>query len=82
MADLTFGQKAVGLTFNPSGDPTVQDLKEKAAAFIDACQSFREEVGLHGLSDNELESSMMMAVAIREAQAAQMWAVKAVTWEM
>ena len=25
--ELTFGEKAVGLTFNPSGDPTVKRLK-------------------------------------------------------
>ena len=70
---LTFGERAVGLTFNPSGDPLVLDLKQKAAAFIDACHVLRESKG-NG------EIARMYSVAITEAQAAQMWAVKAATW--
>ena len=69
----TFGERAVGLDFNPSGDPTVRELKEEAAAFIDACQKGREAT-----SDPEVKR--MYSVAITEAQTAQMWAVKAATW--
>lgn len=71
---MTFGEKAVGLTFNPSGDPIVQALKEKAAAFIDACQTVKE-------ATQSGEQKRMLSVAITEAQTAQMWAVKAVTWK-
>jgi hypothetical protein len=70
---FTFGERAVGLTFNPSGDPLVLDLKQKAAAFIDACNVGRE-IGA------DAEVKRMYSVAITEAQTAQMWAVKAATW--
>lgn len=72
--ELTYGQKAVGLTFNPSNDPLVQVLKEKAAEFIDACHEARE-------ATESGDKKRMLSVAITEAQTAQMWAVKAVTWQ-
>lgn len=72
---LTFGEKAVGLTFNPSNIEAVQELKERAAAFIDTCNDFRN-------ATEEGEVKRMMSVAITEAQTAQMWAVKAVTWSL
>lgn len=53
--ELTYGEKAVGLTFNPSGDTKVFDIKKTRVN--------------------------LFQVAIVEAQAAQMWAVKAVTWK-
>ena len=33
--ELTFGEKLVGLTFNPSGDPNVQRAKELCAELAD-----------------------------------------------
>jgi hypothetical protein len=33
--DLTFGEKLVGLTFNPSGDPKVQKAKALCAELAD-----------------------------------------------
>ena len=75
MSELTFGQKAVGLTFNPSGDAVVSDLKIKAAAFIDACHALREA------ANQSREVARMASIAITEAQTAQMWAVKAATWK-
>ena len=71
--ELTFGEKAVGLTFNPSGDGRVAELKQLSAALIDACAALRE-----GTTDPEVKR--MYSVAITEAQTAQMWAVKAATW--
>lgn len=70
--EMTFGEKAVGLSFNPSGDTQVGDLKVKAAAFIDACHALR------GQGANK-EVARMASIAITEAQTAQMWAVKAAT---
>lgn len=78
--ELTFGEKAVGLTFNPSNNPTVQDLKEKAAVFIDACQTIRAAQSQQ--DSNGKEIARMASVAITEAQTAQMWAVKAATWSL
>lgn len=71
---MTYGEKAVGLTFNPSGDPQVQKLKELYAQIIDLCDDIRFKAG------NPSEQGRLASVAITEAQTAQMWAVKAATW--
>jgi len=73
MSDLTFGQRAVGLTFNPSGDKDVEQLKQAAAAFIDLCNDLRE-------ATQSGERKRMFSLAITEAQSAQMWSVKGATW--
>lgn len=73
MADLTFGQQAVGLTFNPSGDQTVTDLKQHIADIIDLLNTLRNST-----SDGEVKR--LLSIAITESQTAQMWAVKAATW--
>ena len=70
---MTFGERAVGATFNPSGDHKVTVLKQSAAAFIDACDDWRNEA-----TDSDVKR--MYSLAITEAQTAQMWAVKAATW--
>ena len=72
-SELTFGERAVGLTFNPSGDDAVREMKEQIAAFIDNCHERRE------VTDNP-EIKRMYSIAITEAQTAQMWSVKAATW--
>lgn len=74
---MTYGEKAVGLTFNPSNDPKVQEVKELYAKIIDLCAAGRREA-----SDAEnSEAARLFSVAITEAQTAQMWAVKAITWK-
>lgn len=70
---MTFGEKAVGLAFNPSGDDLVRELKEHYAAIIDILHNDR--------GDNRDERARLASVAITEAQTAQMWAVKAITFE-
>lgn len=72
--ELTFGEKAVGLTFNPSNDPKVQKVKELYAEIIDICNSIRAEAG-HG------EKSRHLSVAITDAETAQMRAVKGITYQ-
>jgi hypothetical protein len=71
---LSFGERAVGLTFNPSGDHEVTVIKQAFAQVIDFCNNARNEEGL------DPEIKRMFSVAITEAQTAQMWAVKAITW--
>ena len=71
--ELTYGGKAVGLTFNPSGDETVTRVKEYFANVIDALHNRK--------TPGQSESNRLLAIAITEAQAAQMWAVKAITWK-
>jgi hypothetical protein len=70
---LTYGEQAVGLTFNPSGDPTVRQVKELFALVIDICNGARNQAGPG-------ERARLLSVAITEAQTAQMWAVKAITF--
>lgn len=73
----TYGEKAVGLSFNPSGMGDVHELKKMYAAIIDHLDDFRE--GYKKRGDNP-EMVRLCSIAITEAQTAQMWAVKAVTW--
>lgn len=72
--ELTFGQKAVGLTFNPSGDNEVTKAKVAFANAIDQLNDLRNTT-----TSNEVKR--MCSVGITEAQTAQMWAVKAITWK-
>lgn len=71
---LTFGQKAVGITFNPGGHALVNAIKEKVAEYIDLLHEARNA------TDNP-EIKRQISIAITEAQTSQMWAVKAVTWQ-
>lgn len=72
--ELTFGERAVGLTFNPSGDKMVNEVKQLYANVIDLLNSLPVEVG-------PSERMRLIKIAITEAQGAQMWAVKAITWK-
>ena len=72
--ELTYGEKAVGLTFNPSGDSAVQACKSAFAVVINQMNDLRD-------STENTEIKRMASVAITEAQTAQMWAVKAITWK-
>jgi len=72
---LTFGEKAVGLTFNPDSDILVETVKEQYAQIIDALNELRNK------PHNSHEAFRMYSVAITEAETSQMWAVKAITWK-
>jgi hypothetical protein len=72
--ELTYGEKAVGLTFNPSNDDAVSACKAAFAIVINQVNDLRNT------TDNA-EVKRMCSVAITEAQTAQMWAVKAITWK-
>lgn len=69
---MTYGEKAVGLTFNPSGNETVNQIKMLYASIIDELCLLKTE--------ERNEKNRLISIAITEAQIAQMWAVKAVTW--
>jgi hypothetical protein len=71
---LTYGEKSVGLSFNPGGNPAVDSIKRKFAGIIDEIYNVRE-------LSTDPEVKRMCSVAITEAQTSQMWAVKAVTWK-
>jgi hypothetical protein len=70
----SFGEKAVGLDFNPSGSTSVQGIKVAFANVIDVLNELRNQSGVTS------EQVRLYSIAITEAQAAQMWAVKAATW--
>lgn len=72
--ELSFGEKAVGLTFNPGGNEQVNEIKKGFASIIDAIDTLRQ-----GSENGEVKR--MLSLAITEAQEAQMWAVKGITWQ-
>lgn len=73
--NLTFGEKAVGLTFNPGGREDVDACKRGFAAEIDRMNDLRKTCGPGN------EKGRLASVAITELQTAQMWAVEALTWQ-
>lgn len=76
IANPTFGQKAVGINFNPSNEYSVDRIKQIMANAIDEMNNFR----LH-LNTQSPEQERLASIAITEMQGAQMWAVKALTWK-
>ncbi len=72
--EQTFGQKAVGLSFNLSGDDAVTTCKQYFANAIDQIHDLR-------CTTSNPEVGRMASIAITEMQTAQMWAVKALTWK-
>lgn len=71
--EFTYGEKAVGLHFNPSGSGEVFQCKTAFAAEIDRMAKLRDEA-------TDPEQKRLASIAITELQTAQMWAVKALTW--
>lgn len=74
MGERTYGERAVGLDFNPSGDARVTALKQAYARIIDMLEGERSR------AETPSELARLYSIAITEAQGAQMWAVKAATW--
>ena len=76
---MTYGEKAVGLSFNPSKDPDVDAVKKLYARIIDLCAKYR--AAAVDPATKSPERARLFSIAITQAQAAQMWAVKAFTWQ-
>lgn len=72
--ELTFGQKAVGITFNPSNNESVNRVKQQFADIIDDLDGFRNDPNM---SDGAKRHA---SVAITDLETAQMRAIKALTW--
>lgn len=75
--ELTFGQKAVGITFNPGGMPEVNIIKNLCAEVIDKLNIQRDLAK----AANNGEKIAQYTLAIRDIQSGQMWGVKAATWQ-
>lgn len=71
---MTYGEKAVGLSFNPLGDIDVAKIKKAYVDIIDLCDNLRTQ-------STTGERRRLFSIAITKAQTAQMWAVKAITWK-
>ena len=69
---MTFGERACGMSFNPGGREDVELIKRKFAEVVDM-------LNVHRIDANP-EVGRMLSIAITETQTAQMWAVKAITW--
>ena len=76
----TFGERAVGLNFNPSGSPAVDKVKTKFSEIIDILNKMRVELPSDNLFSSE--KARLLSVAITECQTAQMWAVKGIVQEL
>jgi hypothetical protein len=73
--ELTFGEKLVGLTFNPSGDPKVQRAKELCAELADLTANHLDGKGITNLH------KMILDHSICEILNAQMNIVKVLTFK-
>lgn len=73
----TFGEKLVGLSFNPSGDALVDVVKRSHADVIDHLEQERQDASDRG----ETLKAELFAKAIIDQLSAQMMAVKAITFK-
>ena len=74
--ELTSGEKAVGLTFNPSGDERVAKLKQLFAEAFDIVEA---SVPAADGTIPTARKRKMRDAALHEIISAQMWAVKVIT---
>lgn len=72
--EKTFGQKAVGISSNPSGDDAVGNCKQNFADLIDQMDEIRNNT-------SSSEQRRLASTTITQLQTAQMWAVKTLTWK-
>lgn len=75
---MTKGEIRVGVTFNPSGDPLVAELKAAAAQLIDLIDRIVDKTDA-GMPMPERRR--LKAIAQTATEEAAMWAVKAATKE-
>ena len=75
MAELTFGELLVGLTFNPSGDAQVQRAKELCAELADIVDSVARKNNLRAFPLTDA----LYSHTIGEILNAQMNVVKLIT---
>jgi hypothetical protein len=79
--ELTFGQKAVGLLFNPSGDDKVALAKQLMAEAIDLLEKDHNEKTDNGNMMSSWTRNVFRTAAFNAIIAAQMALVKYLTWK-
>lgn len=67
----TVGEYRVGIDFNPSGNPDVEEIKKIAAGLIDLCYARS--------STTDPEVGRLWVLAMTHFEDGAMWAVKAAT---
>ena len=72
--EQTYGEKSVGIKFNPSNLDAIYICKKRYAYLIDEMNDLR------AITDSQ-EQKRLCSIAITELQTAQMWSVKALTWK-
>lgn len=72
---MSKGEYRVGITFNPSNDDTVEEIKLRAADLIDLIEGIPQ----HYFLDVDAEVMRLKALAQTAVEEAAMWAVKAAT---
>lgn len=78
---LSFGQKAVGLTFNPSGDEGVNKAKQLSADLIDLLNEYKNTKTEYGNKLVSWTTNVLFTAAFNAVVAAQMAVVKYITWK-
>lgn len=71
----TLGEQRVRVSFNPSSDNKVDQIKAKSAELIDICQ----ELKMSDQGGAPSEQARLAALAQTAYEEAAMWAVKAAT---
>lgn len=72
--EYTVAEKMAGVPFNPGNRADVANCKAEFAAVLERLLRLRDQA-------TDPEVKRMTSIAITEAQTAQMWAVKALTWQ-
>jgi hypothetical protein len=78
--ELTFGEKAVGLTFNPSGDEKVNKAKRLMADALDLLEEVELEKSDYRNIMQSWEANVFRTNAFNKIVDAQMSLVKYITW--
>lgn len=79
--ELTFGERAVGLTFNPSGDEKVHKAKQLMADALDLLKEAEAEKTHNGNAIASWEANVFRTNAFNKIVDAQMALVKYITWK-
>ena len=81
--ELTFGEKAVGLTFNPSGDEKVNKAKQLMADALDLLKEAEAEKAKSSTGNKiaSWEANVFRTNAFNKIVDAQMALVKYITWK-
>ena len=79
--EQTFGEKAVGITFNPSGSDEVYEAKMLAAKQIDLLEKVHNKVTDDGKAMSSWVRNVLRTQAFNLLVSAQMALVKYITWK-